>query len=298
MRPMVNKILAAALAVVLVLALCGCGAGRQPEPPQPAEEAAAPEETPDSPADAGEAPAETGTDVLVVVFSATGNTKGVAEKIAALTGADLRQIVPAQPYTTADLQYSDKESRTTKEQNDPDARPEIAEDISLDGYAVVYLGYPIWWAQAPRILSTFVESHDFAGITVIPFCTSGSSDIGESDDTLAAQAGSGNWLEGRRFPGDVTEDELSAWIDEVFEAAVCFLMNIEKRIMNDGIMRERIPCLSRSSPESPVFLLPPPDRGGSHAPCSALPCRNWPRWRRARFRRCGARWSATGSRPR
>ena len=100
------------------------------------------------------------------------------------------------------------------EQNTPDIRPEIANEISLAGYETIYLGYPIWWGQAPRIMSTFVESHDFTGITVIPFCTSGSSDIGQSDDTLAAQAGSGSWLQGRRFSGNVSKDEMQMWISE------------------------------------------------------------------------------------
>lgn len=158
--------------------------------------------------------------IAVVVFSATGTTKGVADKIATLAGADMIEIVPAQPYSTEDLNYNDSGSRTSKEQNDPDARPEIAGEISLDGYATVYLGYPIWWGKAPRILSTFVESHDFTGITVIPFCTSGSSDIGQSDDTLAEQAGSGNWLQGKRFPGSVTDADLEKWINELGKTAV------------------------------------------------------------------------------
>ena len=218
-----KNILAVFLVLTLMMTFCSCGARPQPAPEDNGVETAETDkgsEEPASHADTGEEEAseENGTDVLVVVFSATGNTKRVAEKIAALTGADLREIVSAQAYTSEDLNYGDKGSRTTKEQNDPDARPEIAEEISLDGYAVVYLGYPIWFAQAPRILSTFVESRDFTGITVIPFCTSGSSDIGTSDDTLAEQAGTGTWLEGKRFPGTVTEDELSAWIDEIVEA--------------------------------------------------------------------------------
>ena len=151
---------------------------------------------------------------MILYFSATGTTKGVAEKIVALTGADLVEIIPAQPYTAEDLNYNDRTTRATVEQNTPDTRPEIANEISLDGYDTIYLGYPIWWGQAPRILSTFVESHDFTGITVIPFCTSGSSDIGQSDDTLAAQAGSGSWLQGRRFSGNVSKDELQMWISE------------------------------------------------------------------------------------
>ena len=155
--------------------------------------------------------------VLVLYFSATGNTKGVAEKIAALTGGALSEIIPAQPYTTEDLNYNDRTTRASVEQNTLDARPEIANEIDLDSYDTLYLGYPIWWGQAPRIMSTFVESHDFTGITVIPFCTSGSSNIGQSDDTLAAQAGNGNWLQGRRFSWNVSEDELQKWINETGE---------------------------------------------------------------------------------
>jgi len=139
----------------------------------------------------------------------------VAERIAPLAGADAAEIIPAEPYTSEDLNYSDRTTRASAEQNTPEARPEIAEDIPLDGYTTVYLGYPIWWGQAPRIMSTFVESHDFTGITVIPFCTSGSSDIGQSDDALAAQAGSGSWLQGRRFSESVSERDLQAWITEM-----------------------------------------------------------------------------------
>ena len=232
-----NRLLALILVLTLMVSLCACGekpqteatAGSDRQSAADGTDRSAETETPaemtdrtdqGSPANAGETtvPTEKGTEVLVAVFSATGTTLGVAEKIVTVTGADLREIVPEEPYTSADLNYGDKKSRTTVEQNDPDARPEIAEDIPLDGYTVVFLGYPIWFAQAPRILSTFVESHDFTGITVIPFCTSGSSDIGMSDDTLAGQAGTGNWLQGKRFPGDVTEAELAAWIDETVEA--------------------------------------------------------------------------------
>lgn len=156
-------------------------------------------------------------DVLVIVFSATGTTKGVAEKIAVITGGDMREIIPTVPYTSADLNYGNSNSRATREQNDSSARPEISENISVDGYKTIYIGYPIWWGQAPRIMSTFVESHDFSGMTVIPFCTSGSSDIGQSDDVLANQAGTGNWLQGKRFSGSVTEEQLQKWINETGE---------------------------------------------------------------------------------
>ena len=152
--------------------------------------------------------------VLVVIFSATGTTKGVAEKIAAIEGADLYEIRAAQEYTAADLDWNDRESRSTKEQNDSSVRPEIgSERISLDGYEKIYIGYPIWWGEEPRIMDTFVESYDFDGITVIPFCTSSSSGIGRSGKNLEENAKSGTWLDGKRFPGSVSESELRDWID-------------------------------------------------------------------------------------
>ena len=154
------------------------------------------------------------SDVLVAYFSATGTTKGVAEKIAAVTGGDLYEILEAEPYTAADLNYNDNSSRSTKEQNDKNARPEIgSEDISLEGYTTIYLGFPIWWGEEPRILDTFVEKYSFEGITVIPFCTSGGSGIGRSGSNMEALAGTGTWLEGKRFSGSVPEADLKSWID-------------------------------------------------------------------------------------
>lgn len=154
------------------------------------------------------------SDVLVAYFSATGTTKGVAEKIAAVTGGDLYEILAADPYTDDDLNYNDSSSRSTSEQNDKNARPEIgSEDISLEGYTTIYLGFPIWWGEEPRILDTFVEKYSFEGITVIPFCTSGGSGIGRSGPNMEALAGAGTWLEGKRFSGDVSEADLQSWID-------------------------------------------------------------------------------------
>lgn len=153
-------------------------------------------------------------DVLVAYFSATGTTKKVAEKIAAITGADLYEIVPSEPYSSADLNWNDRSSRSTSEQNDKNARPEIgSENISLEGYTTIYLGFPIWWGEEPRILDTFVEKYSFEGITVIPFCTSSSSSIGRSGPNMEALAGSGTWLEGKRFGGNVSETDLQSWID-------------------------------------------------------------------------------------
>ncbi|MBQ1312620.1 MAG: flavodoxin [Blautia sp.] len=154
------------------------------------------------------------SDVLVAYFSATGTTKGVAERIAAVTGGDLYEILATEPYTEEDLNYNDRSSRSTSEQNDKNARPEIdSEDISLEGYTTIYLGFPIWWGEEPRILDTFVEKYSFEGITVIPFCTSGGSGIGRSGPNMEALAGSGTWLEGKRFSGNVSEADLQSWID-------------------------------------------------------------------------------------
>ena len=160
-----------------------------------------------------ESPEENGG-TLVVYFSATGTTKGVAEKIAGITGADTYEIKAAQEYTDADLNWNDSDSRSTKEQNDSSVRPEIgSEAISIDGYTTIYIGYPIWWGEEPRIMDTFVESYNFDGITLIPFCTSGGSGIGRSGQNLADNAGSGTWLDGKRFDGGVSENELKSWID-------------------------------------------------------------------------------------
>ena len=154
------------------------------------------------------------SDILVAYFSATGTTKGVAERIASVTGGDLYEILPAEPYTEEDLNYNDSSSRTTIEQNDKSVRPEIgSEEISLEDYTTIYLGFPIWWGEEPRILDTFAEKYSFEGITVIPFCTSGGSGIGRSGSNMEALAGSGTWLEGERFNGNVSEEDLQSWIE-------------------------------------------------------------------------------------
>ncbi len=172
-----------------------------------------------SPSDADESTAESTASnagkTLVVVFSATGTTKAVAERIVKLTGADFYEIKAAQEYSSADLNWNDSDSRTTKEQNDKSARPAIgSSDISLEGYDTVFIGYPIWWGEEPRILDTFVEKYDFTGITCVPFCTSGGSGVGRSDKNLENNSGSGNWVNGKLL-NRVSNDELSAWISEV-----------------------------------------------------------------------------------
>ena len=174
--------------------------------------------TPEASGEAGTVPssgnAEDQSRTLVVYFSATGTTKGVAEKIAALTGGDLYEIVPAEPYSNADLNWNDRSSRSTREQNDKSARPGIgSEPIDLTGYTTIYIGFPIWWGEEPRIMDTFVESYRFDGMTMIPFCTSSSSGIGRSGPNMEALAGSGTWLDGKRFGGNVSQADLQSWID-------------------------------------------------------------------------------------
>ncbi len=203
------------LALLFVLTSCGSSAQEESVDEQPQTATETEEETVMAETEETPAEPETGKE-LVVFFSATGTTKGVAEKIAALTGADLYEIKAAQEYTADDLNWHDRNSRTTKEQDDKSVRPEIGSAlVSLKGYTTVYIGYPIWWGEEPRIMDTFVESQEFEGITVIPFCTSSSSGIGRSGTNLAENAGSGNWLEGKRFPGNVSEEELESWIDSI-----------------------------------------------------------------------------------
>ena len=221
-----KKLITILLLFVLTVTCAGCGSTPTPAPsapaapsePVPAEmpEQAAEQETekaalPEEMETASEPEPENAA--LVVYFSATGTTRGITEKIASLTGSELVEILPAQPYTTEDLNYNDHTTRATVEQNTPEARPEIANDISLEGYTTVYLGYPIWWGQAPRIMSTFVESLDFTGITVIPFCTSGSSSAGHTGETLGEQAGTGTFLSSTRFSASVSDADLQSWID-------------------------------------------------------------------------------------
>ena len=207
-----KKILSILLTLCLIIGLTACSGGSSEETADTdnGSEATAAEQTDDTETNES----GTGSETLVVYFSATGNTRGVAEKIASITGADLYEIKAAQEYTDADLDWNDSDSRTTHEQNDPDARPEIGSDpVSLDGYTTIYIGYPIWWGEEPRIMDTFVESYDFGDITMIPFCTSGGSGIGRSGQNLADNAGSGNWLEGDRLESGISEDELSSWIE-------------------------------------------------------------------------------------
>ena len=158
--------------------------------------------------------AEPTSHILVVYFSATGTTKGVAEKLAEGLSADLYEIVPEEPYTDADLNYNDRRSRTSVETDDPACRPAIAGKLpDLTAYDTVFIGYPIWWGDTPRIVSNFVENVDLTDKTMAVFFTSGSSGLGRSMKHLEQQSGAGTWLEGKRFTSRTTAEELVSWAE-------------------------------------------------------------------------------------
>ena len=154
------------------------------------------------------------SDTLVIYFSRTGNTEKIAEYLIDLTDADSYVIEAAVPYTDADIKYQDDNCRANKEQNDKSVRPQIANPItSIDSYDTIFLGYPIWWGQEPRIIDTFLESYDFSDKTVIPFCTSASSGIATSEKNIKNLVPIGDQLEGKRFSASATKDDVKAWYD-------------------------------------------------------------------------------------
>ena len=150
---------------------------------------------------------------LVVYFSATGTTEGVAQAIADTVGADLFEVVPSDPYTSDDLNWTNNDSRVSREHNDEGLRAVALESTDVDGwddYDTVFIGYPIWWGIAAWPMSSFVAVNDFTGKTVIPFCTSVSSGIGQSGELLAELAGTGSWLDGYRFSSSTTANDIAA----------------------------------------------------------------------------------------
>ena len=221
-----KRLFSCLLAGAMALSLAACGGSDSAASDQTAEEQTQEETT--SPADTstdtaapedsgGESTAESGS-VLVVYYSATGNTENAASYIAQATGGDLFEITPAEPYTDDDLNWSDENSRVTQEYADESLR-----DVELtttqvenwDSYDTVFIGYPIWWGIAAWPVDGFVEANDFTGKTVIPFCTSSSSGLGESGDLLAELAASGDWQEGQRFRSSVSQEDVNEWVDSL-----------------------------------------------------------------------------------
>ncbi len=172
---------------------------------------------------AGETTADTSAstgdgNTLVVYYSATGNTRNVAETLAEVTGGDLFEIEPAEPYTDEDLDWTNDDSRVSREHDDESLR-----DVELvsatvdnwDSYDTVYIGYPIWWGIAAWPVDGFVKANDFTGKTVIPFCTAASSGIGDSGNLLRDLAGTGDWKDGERFRGGASESDIRSWVDSL-----------------------------------------------------------------------------------
>ena len=214
-----KQIFAALTALTLLCTLTACGgmADQSASAPSPSDQKELLSEngTPSTPGEREPAAAEDPR-VLVAYFSATGNTEHIAQYIQTILNADLYEIVPEEPYTDDDLNYSDDNCRANREQNDPDARPAITGTLEHpEDYDAVFLGYPIWWGQAPKIIYTFLESYDFDDVTIVPFCTSGSSDIGSSAESLHALVPDANWLPGRRFDGSTSQEEAAAWVEEL-----------------------------------------------------------------------------------
>lgn len=209
------------LSLLIVMSLAACG-NSSDQTDQASAESSSAENSTDDTADAetdetqqGETDVQ-GSRILVAYFSATNTTKGVAEHIANGLGADLYEIVPEEPYTDADLDYNDNNSRSTIEMNDPDARPAISGSVeNMEQYDIVFIGYPIWWGEAPRIVSTFAESYDFSGKTIVPFATSGGSGFGRTNDKLKPSCPGATLTEGKMLNGRYSEDSLKKWIEDL-----------------------------------------------------------------------------------
>ena len=213
------------LAGTMLLSLAACGGNDSPADDQAAaqlqEETAPPADTAGNTAapeaSAGENTADSGS-VLVVYYSASGHTKTVAGYIAQATGGDIFEITPVEPYTDDDLNWSDSDSRVTREHEDESLRDvelTTTEVENWDSYDTVFIGYPIWWGIAAWPVDGFVEANDFTGKTVIPFCTSSSSGLGESGELLAELAGTGDWQEGQRFRSSASQEDVNEWVDSL-----------------------------------------------------------------------------------
>ena len=215
--------------ILIVGMLAGCGAGSGQDESQTQSNTGAASENESSAAtteeDSAEVSSEAETDgdgtqgkTLVVYFSATGNTERVAEVIADTTGGELFELEPVDPYTDEDLNYNDDNSRVSQEYADEGLRNvELVADTVDDWQDVerIYIGYPVWWGIAAWPVNTFVEANDFTGKTVIPFCTSASSGLGDSGELLAELAGTGDWQEGMRFRSSVSDEDVVAWVESL-----------------------------------------------------------------------------------
>ena len=220
-----KKLTALQLSVVLVLSLAACGSANKPASSTTQPETSAPTEQPATePSESSStAPAESEPETqpetgktLVVYYSASGNTERVAKDIAEAAGADLFEVVPTEVYTSEDLNWTNPDSRVSREHDDESLRDvplTTTEVADWDSYDTVFIGYPIWWGIAAWPVDTFVKNNDFTGKTVIPFATSSSSGMGQSGSLLADMAGTGEWQEGQRFSSGVSSDDVQSWVN-------------------------------------------------------------------------------------
>ena len=220
-----KKLAALLLSVVLVLSLAACGSANkhassatQPETSAPTEQPATePSESSSTAPAESEPETQPGTGkTLVVYYSASGNTERVGKDIAEAAGADLFEIVHTEVYTSDDLDWTNPDSRVSREHDDESLRdvPLTTTEVpDWDSYDTVFIGYPIWWGIAAWPVDTFVKNNDFTGKTVIPFATSSSSGMGQSGSLLADMAGTGEWQEGQRFSSGVSSDDVQSWVN-------------------------------------------------------------------------------------
>lgn len=214
-----KRLLSILLAAVMLLALTACGNTNQQEPvdsPPNQEPENIPATQPQEQTEQETEPDTNGGSVLIVYYSATGSTEAVAGYIADTLGADTFVITPVETYTSDDLNWRDTNSRVSHEHDDPSLRTmELAATAvdNWDAYDTVFIGYPIWWGIAAWPVDNFIAANDFTGKTVIPFCTSSSSGLGESGELLAEMAGTGTWLEGKRFRSSVAEADVVEWVN-------------------------------------------------------------------------------------
>ena len=220
-----KKLLTLSLAAVMALSLAACGGNDSSADDQSAnqtqEEAAPPADTAENaaaPESSGNGAAAADSNVLVVYYSASGNTETAANYIAQATGGDIFEITPVEPYTSDDLNWTDDNSRVSREHEDESLRDvelTTTEVENWDSYDTVFIGYPIWWGIAAWPVDGFVEANDFSGKTVIPFCTSSSSGLGQSGELLAQLAGTGDWQEGQRFRSSASQEDVNEWVDSL-----------------------------------------------------------------------------------
>lgn len=214
-----KKLIALLLSLMLVFSLAACGNNPQAAETEPATSTPVSEETqePETSEETEAADTEsTGGKTLVVYYSASGNTENVSNVIAKTLGADLFELEPVEPYSNDDLNWTNDDSRVTREHENEDERDVELVSATVDNwseYDTVFIGYPICWGIAAWPVDEFIETNDFTGKTVIPFATSASSGMGQSGELLAEMAGTGDWQEGQRFRSGASEDDIVAWVE-------------------------------------------------------------------------------------